>query len=151
MIIFSSDKYFSEKCGWALILRMSARARRQKRKMRHPSEAQLLPARPGKRQPRPVELQVRRPHLRHRRLRRVHLVTSQPSCLRAPLLRLVEIQIHPQEMPVLLLLKIHRLQRWVHPRHRHHRLLLHQQRRKHQHLRLLMHRRVRPQRLPRQT
>ncbi|HEY1423228.1 MAG TPA: hypothetical protein VGF20_07240 [Candidatus Acidoferrum sp.] len=64
-IIFSSDQCFSEKCGWARILRMSARAHLQSRKMRRPPEAQVLA---------------------------VHLDNCQPSRLHLALLRLEQVQ-----------------------------------------------------------
>jgi hypothetical protein len=51
-IIFSSDQCFSEKCGWVLILQMSARVRPQSRRVRRPESARLLPARRNNKQPR---------------------------------------------------------------------------------------------------
>jgi len=73
-IIFSSDKCFSEKCEWVLILRMSARSRQQNRKMRRPLAAQLL---------------------------WVHLGNSQQSRLHPALLRLGQVRTRRQRVPVL--------------------------------------------------
>ena len=96
-IIFSSDQYFSERCVWARILRMSARAHQQKRKMRRPPEAQVLP---------------------------VHLGNSQQSRLHPALLRLEQVQTRRQRVPVLPRQK-HQRRKRQRPQPRMHRLVRH--------------------------
>ncbi len=93
-IIFLIGRYFSEKCVWARIFRISARARPRNRKTLRPPEPQVLQPRPHRREAPPhrlhrvllrlAQIQVRRQT--PLRLSRAHHVQKQPHRLRQQVL-----------------------------------------------------------------
>ncbi len=103
-IIFLIGRYFSEKCVWARIFRISARARRRNRKTLRPPEPQLLQRRPPRREApphRPHRVLLRLAQIQvHRqtpvRLPRAHRVQKQPNRLRQQ----VPLQRRQQHLPL---------------------------------------------------
>jgi hypothetical protein len=73
VIIFLSGRYFSGKCAWARIFRISARARRRNRKTPRPPEPQLLQPRRLRREAPP-----HRPHRVLLRLAQIQVLQQKP-------------------------------------------------------------------------